>query len=137
MRGAYSQDLRMCVLTALDQSMSKIQAHRTFGVSRSTIDDWVKFRAATGQVAAKRGYYRGRRPLLEDTPEVRAFVETQRDSTLSQMAEAWFGETGQRLSIMTFSTTLRRLGYTRKKRVVSTKNATPKRGPLTNRKLLR
>ena len=127
MRAPYSQDLRLCVLGALDQGMSKMAAHKTFGVSRSTVDDWLKLRAETGQVAANSSYDRGRRPTLDDTPEVRAFIEMHRHSTLTQMAEAWFAAHDQWLSIMTFSTTLRRLGYTRKKRVVATENATLKR----------
>lgn len=126
MRAPYSQDLRLCVLTALDQGMSKVAVHRTFGVSRSTVDDWLKLREQTGQVAAKTAYYRGRPPTLEDTAEVRAFIEGHPYCTLTQLAEAWFEAHGQRLSIMTFSTTLRRLGYTRKKRATFTKNVTSK-----------
>ena len=131
MRAPYSQDLRLCVLAAIDQGMSKIRAYKTFGVSRSTVDDWLKLREQTGQVAAKTAYYRGRPPTLEDTAEVRAFIETHRHSTLTQLAEAWFELQGQRLSIMTFSTTLRRLGYTRKKRATFTESATSKRARRT------
>ncbi len=123
MGAPYSQDLRLRVLKAIDQGLSKVAVHRTFGVSRSTVDDWLKLREETGQVAAKTAYYRGRRPVLEDTAEVRAFIERYRYGTLSQMVEAWFELQGQRLSTMTFSTTLRRLGYTRKKRASSTRTA--------------
>ena len=35
---------------------------------------------------------------------------------MSQLADAWFAAQGQRLSTVTFSKTLKRLGYTRKKR---------------------
>lgn len=114
--------------------MSKVAVHRTFGVSRSTVDDWLKLREQTGQVAAKTAYYRDRPPTLEDTAEVRAFIEGHSYCTLTQLAEAWFEAHGQRSSIMTFSTTLRRLGYTRKKRVASTKNVNPKRVKSTSKR---
>jgi transposase len=120
MGAPYSKDLRLRVLAALDGGMSKMQAHKTFGVSRSTIDDWLRLREQTGSVQANTTYYRGRPPALPDTPAVRAFVHQHQHSTLAQMALAWEAQGGQRLSRMTFSTTLRRLGYTRKKRAIFT-----------------
>jgi hypothetical protein len=43
-----SVDLRLRVLSAVDDGMSKMAAHQMFQVSRSTIDDWLKLRAETG-----------------------------------------------------------------------------------------
>jgi transposase len=111
----YSPDLRLRVLAALDSGMSKMAAHQTFGVSRSTIDDWLRLREQTGGVQANTSYDRGRPPALPDTLVVRPFVQKHQHRTLEQMALAWQEEGGQRLSRMTFSTTLRRRGYTRKK----------------------
>lgn len=42
----YSMDLRERVLSVLDSGMNKMTAHKTFQVSRSTIDHWQK---ATGK----------------------------------------------------------------------------------------
>ena len=42
---AYSQDLRLRVIAAIDGGMSKMVAHKTFCISRSTIDDWLALRA--------------------------------------------------------------------------------------------
>ena len=100
--------------------------HQRFKVSRSTIDDWLKLRAETGEVAAKAAYQRGPSPAIADNPEARAFIEEHKNSTLAQLAEAWFEEYGQRLSTVTFSNTLNRLGYSRKKRAIFTKSAAPK-----------
>ena len=121
MGAPYSQDLRLRVLAAIDSGLSKMAVHQTCGVSRSTIDDWLRRREQTGGVQANTSYYRGRPPALPDTSAVRDFVQRHQHSTLEQMALAWQPEGGQRLSRMTFSTTLRRLGYTRKKRAISTK----------------
>ncbi len=58
MGSPYSQDLRLRVLASVDAGMSKMTAHRTFRVSRSTIDHWIVLRgivlrAQTGSVEAK------------------------------------------------------------------------------------
>ena len=132
MGAAYSQDLRLRVLAALDGGLSKMQVHKTFGISRSTIDDWLELRERSGSVQANTTYRRGRPPALPDNAQVRAFVQQHQHSTLAQMGGAWQEQHGQRLSDMTFSTTLRRLGYTRKKRAVFTASAAPqseKRSP--------
>jgi transposase len=106
--------------------MSKWQAHKTFGIRRSTIDQWLKLRAETGEVTATTHYRRGPVPALEDGLELRAFIEAHRSNTLEQLSDAWLQKKGQRLSGVTFSNTLRRLGYSRKKRVISTANAVPR-----------
>ena len=123
MGAPYAQELRLRVLAAIDEGLSKTKAHQTFKVSRSTIDDWLKLRPATGKLEANTKYHRGPRPTLEAGPELRTFIERHRNCTLGQLAEAWFQERGQTLSAVTFPKTLRKLGYTRKKRVTSTKNA--------------
>ncbi len=62
----YSSDLRRRVLNAIDGGMSKMAAHQTFCVSRSTIDDWIELRARTGSVAANTAYRRGKAPSVTD-----------------------------------------------------------------------
>jgi transposase len=121
---SYSEDLRHQAVSAVDEGMSKLAASRTFGIARSTLDDWLLLREQTGQLASKP--CPGRARLLQDTVEIRAFIERQSQGTLSQMAQAWEQETGQRITAMTFCNTLRRLGYTHKKRVFFIKSATPK-----------
>ncbi len=125
MGAPYSEDLRLRVLAAVDSGLSKWQVHKMFGVSRSTIDDWLKLRAETGAVKANTSYYRGRPPMLSDTPELRAFMAQHQGSTLAQLSAAWEQEQGQQVSVKTFHKTLRRLGYTRKKRATATGNAIP------------
>ncbi len=49
----YSEDFRLRVLERVDVGMSKTQAHRTFGVSRSTVDDWLRLRDEQGHVRDK------------------------------------------------------------------------------------
>ncbi len=121
---AYSVDLRLCVLAAIDAGLSKMQAHKTFQISRSTIDDWLKLRAQTGslQVPEQRRSAGG----LGAHEGFAAFVERHQHSTLGQMQQAWQQETQQSVSIMSFSRALRQHGYTRKKRATSTENGAQK-----------
>ena len=86
----HSQDLRTRVLAALDKGMSKTKVHRQFKVSRSTVDDWLKLRAATGKVEATTDYRRGPASALADSSELRAFTETHKGNTLGELTDAWF-----------------------------------------------
>jgi transposase len=102
MGAPYSDDLRLRVVAAVDSGLSKTQVHRTFGVSRSAIDDWLKLRATTGGVTAKTTYYRGRRPMLVDSPALRTFIAEHQGNTLAQLSQAWSQEQGQQVSVKRF-----------------------------------
>lgn len=125
MGAPYSEDLRQRVLAAVDGGMNKWGVHQLFGVSRTTIDDWLKLRAATGSVKAKTDYYRGRAPQLADGPELRAFLDVYQGSTLAQLSTAWAEQHHQQVSVKTFHKTLQRLGYSRKKNVTAIGKAIP------------
>src|SRR5687768_17081158 len=115
---AYSEDLRERVLQRLDGGLSKMQAHRTFGVSRSTLDDWLRLRQAQGHVRDT-PRQRTQHGALSDLAVFGEFAARHRGATLGQMAHAWQQEHGRLLSINTFSLALQALGWTHKKRVSS------------------
>ncbi len=121
---AYSVDLRLRVLAAIDGGLSKMQAHKIFQISRSTIDDWLKLRAQTGSVQVPEPRRSGRG--LGAQEDFAAFAQRHQHSTLEQMRQAWQQETQQRVSIMSFSRALRQHNYTRKKRVTFTANGAQK-----------
>ena len=102
---AYSVDLRVRVLAAIDGGLSKMQAHKTFRVSRSTIDDWLRLREKTGSVQdTPRQPCAGRG--LAHQQGFAAFAQCHQHSTLEQMRQAWQAwqqETQQSLSIMSLS----------------------------------
>ena len=110
---SYSLDLRLRVLSALDGGMSKMQAHKTYTISRSTIDDWLTLREQTGSVSVvpKRQGKKG----LHEQEGFAEFVVRHQHSTLQQMSVAWLDQRRQSVSLMSFSRALRALGYTRKK----------------------
>lgn len=129
----YSEDLRLRVLEAIDGGMSKMSAHKTFRVSRSSIDDWFKLREQTGSVKAKTNYRRGKAPGIADLAAFEEFARRHSGCTLEQMSVAWETETGVKLTLMPFSIALRRIGvkgkgWTRKKRVGATASAAKKAG---------
>jgi len=113
--------------------MSKLEAHRLYRVSRTTIDDWIGLRQQTGSL----------RPLPRRQSKgcvlwgavFSEFAQRHAGQKLGQMAAAWEQEQGQKLSLMTFSVALRRRGnvapkgWTRKKRVGATANAVKKKEP--------
>ena len=123
MGNPYSEDLRLRVLKAIDGGMSKTKAHQTFGISRSTIDDWIALCERTGSVSANTTYRRGKAPSVSDE-RMRSFVQQHSGCTLKQMTVAWHEQSGQVKSEKFFSRGLKRLGWTRKKRVFSTRSAT-------------
>lgn len=111
-----SEDLRERVLRHVDGGKSKMSAHKLFGVSRMSIDRWLKLREHTGSLRARTTYRRGPAPAITDLEGFELFVERHQGCTLAQMAVAWEEETGVKLSVTPFAQALRRLGYTRKKR---------------------
>jgi transposase len=122
---SYSVDLRLRVLRAVDGGMNKMTAHRLFGVSRSTIDDWLKLRWQTGAVTGPPRQERLVPRALSGTA-FSEFAAAHRGATLGQMVLLWEQQHGQKLSAMSFSRALARLGskgWTRKKRVGVTESA--------------
>jgi len=121
--GSYSEDLRLKALAALDGGMKKMAVHGAFGVSRSTLDDWIALRQAQGHVRPSRSLGRTGKGFF-DAVRFEEFALHHQEKTLGQMRAAWESECGQCLSERTFSNWVRRLGWTRKKRVGFTPSET-------------
>ena len=119
---SYSTDLRERVLQTIEEGMSKTQAHRTFHISRSTIDRWFALRERTGCLSPPPHCRTYARQL--EAKEFEAFAHRHRHATLGEMALTWQQEKGVSLSIMSFSRALSEIGWTRKKRVGAIRSAT-------------
>ena len=120
MGAPYSQDLRERVLDALDAGMSKMKAHQTFRVARSTIDDWLALRVQTGSVAVMPHVRRGPCAKIGDLMAFENFAQRHCHKTLHQMKGAWEQESGVAVSHNTLSLAMKRIGWTRKKSAGST-----------------
>ncbi len=121
----YSIDLRERVLQALDEGLSKSAAHRLFHISRSTVDHWLALREQTGSLAPR--LVRSTRTRQLQGAAFEEFVRVQAHATLAEMSRAWHEQTGVSLTAMSFSRALKRLGWSRKKRVGVTRSATKRR----------
>jgi len=114
---AYSKDLRIKALGALDRGMPRREAASTFGVSLATLKRWLKRRREGEDVAPRPSP--GRTPLILSTREQRAALweqlEENADATLERHCELWEHRTGVGVSVPTMSRAVRTLGWTFKK----------------------
>jgi transposase len=115
---AYSKDLRMRVLAALDRGTPREEIVWVFGVSLASVGRWLRRRRETGDVAAKPSPGRTRSICSKDE-ERRALwaqLEAHPEATLEEHRELWERQSGVRVSVATMSRTIRRLGWTYKQR---------------------
>ncbi len=115
---SYSDDLRERVVSSRLKGMSVSEASEVYGIHRNCVYRWTARHASTGSVSA---YMRGGRKKgkIQDMEKFLKFAEAHAHSTLKQMASAWEDE----VSEMTMSRTLRKIGWSRKKRLIVTSNA--------------
>ena len=113
---AYSKDLRLRVLDAVDRGTPRAEVARLFQVSMPTIKRWLRRRRETGTVAPAR---RPGRPAVKMGP-LRAGLlpqlEAQPDATLEEHGRAWERTQHVRVSTATMSRVIAgHFGWTRKK----------------------
>lgn len=111
---AYSEDLRQKALAALDGGMKKMAIHQSFGIARSTLDDWIQLRLRQGHVAPVARRARTDQGFF-NAALFKAFAHQHGHNTLGQMRLLWQQEHGQLLSEKTFSTWMQKISWTRKK----------------------
>ena len=116
---AYSKDLRLRVLQAVDRGLSRKRIAELFGVSPSTIKRYVRRRRQGEDLQPKPSTGRRRR-ILATYEQKRALwrqLEENDEATLEGHCELWESATGVRVSIATMSRAIReKLGWTYKKR---------------------
>jgi transposase len=117
--GAYSKDLRMKTLAALQRGIPRREVVETFGISLATLKRWLK-KSREGEDLSPR-YSTGRkRRILATTEQKRALwkqLEENDEATLERHCEMWEQKQGVAVSISTMSRAIRKkLGWTYKKR---------------------
>lgn len=129
---AYSKDLRLKVLDAVDRNVPRKEVVALFGVSASTLKRWLGRRWQTGEVAPRPSP--GRTPSICNTDEERRALwgqlEESYEASLQRHCEMWEERRGVRVSISTMSRAVRKLGWTFKKSRWWPPSATSKRGAL-------
>jgi transposase len=106
---AYSKDLRLKTLAAIDRGIPRKEVAELFGVSMSTIKRWLKRRRQTGDVNIHK--IPGRPAVKGEA--LREWLSKQLksnpDLTLREHCEAFFDETGVEVSEATMSRNIKRL----------------------------
>ena len=106
---AYSKDLRLKVLSAIDRGIPRREVADLFGVSRSTIKRWLNRRRLTGEVNIHkipgRPSVKGK-ALRQWLPSQ---LKSNPDLTLKEHCEAFLDESGMEVSEATMSRNIRRL----------------------------
>jgi transposase len=115
---AYSKDLTMKVLDAVDRGMPRAEVARTFGISLPSIKRWLKRRTETGEVGAEAP---PGPPAVKGTMLVGwlpAHLRRNPDLTLAEHCEAFEEDSGVKVSEATMSRAISRLpgGWPLKKR---------------------
>jgi transposase len=111
-----SDDLRLRVVRAIDDGMSRRQAAARFEVAPSTAIRWYEAWQRTGSCRAKRqGGDRWSHVTEAHAERILAILDGTGDITLVEL-KARLGETGGTVSISALSRFFRRHGITRKKR---------------------
>lgn len=116
---AYSKDLRLRVLEAVDRGQPRKEVSELFRVSLSTIKRWVKKNREGEDLEPRHSTGRKRRILstTEEKWELWKQLEENDEATLEHHCELWEKKRGVRVSLATMSRAIReKLGWTLKKR---------------------
>jgi transposase len=112
---AYSKDLRKKIVEALKRGITKSEAARAFGVSRSSVKRYAKMAAEGCSLAPKKRP--GSKPKIDERARrlLEADLEERPSATLSERREYLGRVAGLSVSESTVSRMLRHLGWSRKK----------------------
>jgi len=123
MAKAYSYDLRQKVLNAIHMDgMKKSEAAQVFGLSRNTINLWLKRQDETGDYQAKTTRPHRTNSKITDWNTFAQFAKQHGGKTQKQMAQLW----SEPISARTISRALQKLGLSRKKRPMAIANVMSK-----------
>ena len=111
---AYSTDLRVRILEAVDKGMPKSEAARTFGVSRSSIKRYAAARREGRPLTPKK--HPGSKPKLDERARkiLQADVEERPSITLKERCRFLEEMVGISVSKSTLSRLLRKMGFSPK-----------------------
>ena len=114
---AYSKDLRLKGLCAVERGVPRRQISELLGISVSTISRYIQRKASGEEIAPKPSPGRTSK-ILADPDHRRDLwrqLEENDTATLREHSEMFEGECGISVSVATMSRAVRRLGWTFKK----------------------
>jgi transposase len=114
---AYSKDLRLRVIDAVDRGVPRTTVAEQFQVSLRTIKRWLQRRRELGSLATSPRQGPPARKMGPLRAGLLPQLQAQPDATLAEHCARWEERTGVRVSPATMSRVIRNdLGWTRKKR---------------------
>lgn len=128
---AYSKDLRLKVLCAVERGVPRREVAELLGISLATISRYVALKASGAEIAPKPSP--GRKAKILDSPAHRRRalwrqLEENDTSTLEEHSQMFEKERGVRVSVATMSRAVRKLGWSFKKDRWHPPSATSKEG---------
>jgi transposase len=114
---AYSKDLRLKVLDAVERGIPRREVSELLGISLSTISRYVKLKASGRQIAPKPSPGRKAKILANPAHKKALWRQLQENNsaTLQEHSEMFEKEQGICVSVATMSRAVRKLGWTFKK----------------------
>jgi transposase len=110
----YSEDLRMSIVRAIQEDVSKSAAARLFGVSLSSVKRYAKLAERGESLTPRKGG--GRPPKADETTTklLEDDVEKRPAAAITERCRFLRSAMGKSLSISTVGRLLKRLGFSRK-----------------------
>jgi transposase len=115
---AYSYDLRLRVLRAVDQGRSRAEIVAMFAVSLATLKRYLKRQRETGDVRTKPIPGRPAKKGAALQTGLLSQLDTYPDATLAEHCQMWETAQGVQVSSATMSRAIQRLNWTRKKKTL-------------------
>lgn len=117
MARAYSEDLRERVMHLTKKGESAKEISKILNIGLSTIYTWKKKYKKDGNLTPKKMWQNGYGHKVKDLEDFKKFSLKNQGLTCVQLAEKWGN-----ISAKTIRKWLLRIGFTRKKRLMDTKN---------------
>ena len=120
----YSEDLRVRIVRAVDEGMSKCAAAHLFGVSLSSVKRYMRIAGRGDSLVPRKG---GSRPPKTDETTRRLLEEDVYErpaATISDRRRFLESITGKSLSVSTVKRLLKRMGFSQKNGVWGPQNET-------------
>jgi transposase len=127
---AYSQDLRERIARAVAAGRPKTEVARTFSVSVASVTKYVSWQVSARSLAPGKSSGRPQAISPAQYPDLDQQLRAHHDATLAEHVRLWEASHGVRLSVSGMWRTLRRVGWTFKKRQWQPANKTSAPVPL-------
>ena len=107
----YSLDLRKRVMSAVHSGMQKKRVCEIYNICKQTIYNWLKVEKERGHLEPNNSFQKGHSHGITDLNKFREFIDSHPDYTQEEIAK-YFS-----VGSSTVGRALKKIGYSRKKRV--------------------